>query len=81
LTIGEEVQEISFSSKSQSYCVCFVSIVDSVETTFEIEDSEKTRTSYQYIPNTIACLTFFLNVLSLRFNMNFIALLCIGIEY
>ena len=29
----EAEEEISFSNKSQSYCVCFVSMVDSIEIT------------------------------------------------
>ena len=34
----EEENEIAFSSKSQNCCVCFVSMVDSIEATFEIKD-------------------------------------------
>ena len=38
-----EIEEISFSSKSQSYCVCFVSMMDSTETTFTLSNPDKIR--------------------------------------
>jgi hypothetical protein len=31
-----KVEELTFSDKSQSYCVCFVSMVDSIGFTFQI---------------------------------------------
>jgi two-component system, OmpR family, response regulator ChvI len=52
----EDDNEISFSSKSQSYCVCFVSMIDSIETTFEIKDSDKIRRYYSVFINTIAAI-------------------------
>ena len=51
-----EEEEISFSSKSQNYCVCFVSMVDSIEITFEIKDSEKIRRYYSIFINTMAAI-------------------------
>jgi two-component system response regulator ChvI len=52
----EEKDEISFSSKSQSYCVCFVSIVDSIGTTFTIKDPDKVRRYYSIFINTMAAI-------------------------
>lgn len=61
---GEEVQkelsqkeEIFFSDKSQSYCVCFVSMVDSTETTFTFNDQpDKIRRFYSIFINTLAAM-------------------------
>jgi CheY-like chemotaxis protein/class 3 adenylate cyclase len=52
----QENEEISFSSKSQSYCVCFVSMVDSTETTFTINDPDKIRRYYSIFINTMAAI-------------------------
>jgi len=49
-------EEISFSSKSQSYCVSFVSMVDSVGFTFQIKDAEKIRKYYSIFINTMAAI-------------------------
>jgi two-component system, OmpR family, response regulator ChvI len=50
----KEIEEISFSSKSQSYCVCFVSMIDSTEITFTISDPDKIRRYYSIFINTMA---------------------------
>jgi two-component system, OmpR family, response regulator ChvI len=50
----EEEDEISFSGKSQNYCVCFVSMVESKEITFEIKDAGKIRRYYSIFINTMA---------------------------
>ena len=52
----EEKEEISFSNKSSSYCVCFVSMVDSIGFTFQIKDSEKVRKYYSIFINTMAAI-------------------------
>jgi CheY-like chemotaxis protein/class 3 adenylate cyclase len=52
----EEEEEISFSSKSQSYCVCFVSMIDSVGITFTIKDADKVRRYYSIFINTMAAI-------------------------
>ena len=52
----QENEEISFSSKSQNYCVCFVSMVDSTETTFAINDPDKIRRYYSIFINTMAAI-------------------------
>ena len=53
----QENEEISFSSKSQSYCVCFVSMVDSTETTFTITNQpDKIRRYYSIFINTTAAI-------------------------
>ncbi|HZA06999.1 MAG TPA: response regulator [Nitrososphaeraceae archaeon] len=52
----EEKEEISFSNKSSSYCVCFVSMVDSIRFTFQIKDSEKIRKYYSIFINTMAAI-------------------------
>ena len=49
-------EEISFSSKSQRYCVSFVSMVDSVGFTFQIKDAEKIRKYYSIFINTMAAI-------------------------
>jgi two-component system, OmpR family, response regulator ChvI len=46
--------EISFTTGSQSYCVCFVSMLDSTETTFTITDPDKIRRYYSIFINTMA---------------------------
>ena len=51
-----ENEEISFSSKSQSYCVCFVSMVDSIGATFTIRDPDKVRRYYSIFINTMAAI-------------------------
>ena len=53
---GEEKEEISFSPKSQSYCVCFVSMVDSIGATFTIRDPDKVRRYYSIFINTMAAI-------------------------
>src|ERR671938_537628 len=52
----QENEETSFSSKSQSYCVCFVSMVDFTETTFTINDPDKIRRYYSVFINTMAAI-------------------------
>jgi two-component system response regulator ChvI len=52
-----KVEEITFSDKSQSYCVCFVSMVDSIGFTFQIKDSEKIRKYYSIFINTMAAIS------------------------
>ena len=47
-------EEISFTTGSQSYCVCFVSMLDSTETTFTITDPDKIRRYYSIFINTMA---------------------------
>jgi two-component system, OmpR family, response regulator ChvI len=54
--VREKEQEISFSTKSQSYSVCFVSMVDSTETTFTISDPDKIRRYYSIFINTMAAI-------------------------
>ncbi len=51
-----EIEEISFSSKSQSYCVCFVSMMDSTETTFTISHPDKIRRYYSIFINIMAAI-------------------------
>src|SRR5918911_368219 len=46
--------EISFSSESQTYCVGFVTMVDSIAFTFEINDPNKTRRYYSIFINTLS---------------------------
>jgi CheY-like chemotaxis protein/class 3 adenylate cyclase len=46
--------EISFSSESQTYCVGFVTMVDSIRITFEISDPNKIRRYYSLFINTLA---------------------------
>ena len=57
---GEELpqkEEISFSDQSQSYCVCFVSMVDSTETTFSLNDQpDKIRRYYSIFLNTLSAM-------------------------
>ena len=54
--VREKQQEISFASMSQSYCVCFVSMVDSTETTFTINEPDKIRRYYSIFINTMAAI-------------------------
>jgi two-component system, OmpR family, response regulator ChvI len=54
--VGEKQQEISFTTGSQSYCICFVSMVDSTETTFAINDPDKIRRYYSIFINTMAAI-------------------------
>src|SRR5919197_1848986 len=56
INTNTEGQEISFSNQSQNYCVCFVSMVDSIEITFEIKDAEKIRRYYSIFINTMAAI-------------------------
>ena len=51
-----EIEEISFSSKSQSYCVCFVSMMDSTETTFTLSNPDKIRRYYSIFINMMAAI-------------------------
>ena len=46
--------EISFSSESQTCCVGFVTMVDSIAFTFEINDPNKTRRYYSLFINTLS---------------------------
>jgi two-component system, OmpR family, response regulator ChvI len=46
--------EICFSSESQTYCVGFVTMVDSIVTTFEVNDTTKIRRYYSLFINTLA---------------------------
>jgi CheY-like chemotaxis protein len=46
--------EISFSSESQTYCVGFVSMVDSIGIKFEANDMAKIRRYYSLFINTLA---------------------------
>ena len=53
----QQKEEISFSDKSQSYCVCFVSMIDSTETTFTFNDQpDKIRRYYSIFINTMAAI-------------------------
>jgi CheY-like chemotaxis protein/class 3 adenylate cyclase len=54
--VREKEQEISFTTKSQSYCICFVSMVDSTETTFTISYPDKIRRYYSIFINTMAAI-------------------------
>src|SRR5919202_6836870 len=54
--VREKEQEISFITGLQSYCVCFVSMMDSTETTFTISDPDKIRRYYSIFINTMAAL-------------------------
>lgn len=56
MTEWEEQQELSFSGRSQNYCVCFVSLVDSADITFEVNNAEKVRIYYSIFVNTIAAI-------------------------
>ncbi|HEY6886093.1 MAG TPA: hypothetical protein VI278_18840, partial [Nitrososphaeraceae archaeon] len=51
-----KIEEISFSTKSQNYCVCFVSMMDSIGFTFQIKNSEKIRKYYSIFINTMAAI-------------------------
>jgi len=51
-----EQNEISFSNKSQSYCVCFVSMVDSAKVISEIKEADKIRRYYSVFINTMAAI-------------------------
>src|SRR5918911_5610167 len=46
--------EISFSSESQTYCVGFVTMVDSIGITFKINDPDKIRRYYSLFIDTLA---------------------------
>jgi two-component system, OmpR family, response regulator ChvI len=54
--LQQEKDEISFSNKSSSYCVCFVSMVDSIGFTFQMNDAEKIRKYYSIFINTMAAI-------------------------
>ncbi|HZC20289.1 MAG TPA: response regulator, partial [Nitrososphaeraceae archaeon] len=54
--LSREEEEIYFSSKTRSCCVCFVSMVDSVGFTFQIKDAEKIRKYYSIFINTMAAI-------------------------
>jgi two-component system response regulator ChvI len=47
-------EEISFSSQSQNFCVCFVDMVDSTKITAEATNKEKVRKYYLIFINTMA---------------------------
>ena len=47
-------EEISFSSQSQNFCVCFVDMVDSTKITAEATNKEKVRKYYSIFINTMA---------------------------
>jgi CheY-like chemotaxis protein/class 3 adenylate cyclase len=46
--------EISFSGESQTYCVGFVTMADSIAFTFEINDANKTRRYYSLFVDTLS---------------------------
>jgi hypothetical protein len=46
--------EISFSSESQTYCVGFVTMVDSIGIKFEANDTAKIRRYYSLFINSLA---------------------------
>jgi two-component system, OmpR family, response regulator ChvI len=50
----EVEDEISFSSESQTYCVRFVTMLDSIRITFEVKDPNKIRRYYSIFINTLA---------------------------
>ena len=52
----EKEQEIFFTTRSQSYCVCFVSMVGSTETIFTINEPDKIRRYYSIFINTMAAI-------------------------
>jgi hypothetical protein len=52
----DNAYKISFSGQSQSYCVCFVSMMDSVESIFAIKNPEKISRYYSIFFNTIAAI-------------------------
>jgi two-component system response regulator ChvI len=52
----EKTKEITFSDKSQSYCVCFVSMVDSEKVISEIKEADKIRRYYSVFINTMAAI-------------------------
>ena len=54
--VREEEQEICFTTGSQSCCVCFVSMIDSTETTFTISHPDKIRRYYSVFINTMAAI-------------------------
>jgi class 3 adenylate cyclase/ActR/RegA family two-component response regulator len=47
-------EEISFSTQSQNFCVCFVDMVDSTKITAEATNKEKVRKYYLIFINTMA---------------------------
>jgi two-component system response regulator ChvI len=47
-------EEISFSTQSQNFCVCFVDMVDSTKITAEATNKEKVRKYYSIFINTMA---------------------------
>jgi two-component system response regulator ChvI len=49
-------EEISFSTQSQNFCVCFVDMVDSTKITAEATNKEKVRKYYSIFINTMAAL-------------------------
>ena len=49
------VQEISLTGDSQSYCICFIDIVDSTRNTF-ILDAEKMKRYYSVFINIMAAI-------------------------
>jgi two-component system response regulator ChvI len=55
-TNTSDKEEISFSSKSESYCVSFVDIVNSTNITAQISHSEKIGKYYSIFINTMATL-------------------------
>ena len=54
--VREKEQEIYFTTGSQSYCVCFVSMMDSTEMTFTISNPHKIRRYYSLFINTMAAI-------------------------
>jgi hypothetical protein len=52
-----EKEEISFSTRSQSHCLCFVSVVDCTETTYSINNQpNKITMYYSMFINTMAAI-------------------------
>jgi hypothetical protein len=51
-----DMEEISFDSRSENYCVCIVDIVDSTRVTARISDSKKILRYYSIFLNTMAAI-------------------------
>jgi len=49
-------EEISFIERSESYCICFIDMVNSTNITAQIYDRKKVRTYYAIFLNAIATL-------------------------
>ena len=51
-----ENEEISFSITSQSYCMCFVNMLDAIENTCRMKEPDKIRRYYSIFINTMAAI-------------------------